>query len=421
MTNGKTLDDFIIGQRKAENIENLPLSNVRVIDLSTVVAAPFAAALLGDMGADVIKIENPAVPDAVRSWGVIKEKEIHPFWSVIGRNKYPITLNLKSSEAKEIFEKLVQKSDILIENIRPGTMDNLGFDVESLLKVNPGLIIGKMSGYGQTGPSASRPGFGTLAEGYSGYTYLNAHPDGIPTNPPMALADYIAGLHLAFAIMIALRDQKRGGKGGQVIDVSLYEPLFSMLGPDYLSYVLTGDIPQPKGNELAYTAPRNSYQTKDSQWVALSCSAQKPFERLMDTIGHSEMKKDPRYQTNDSRIKQENRKTLNRVIEEWIADQNLEEVLDTCDKLGITIGPVASMKDIDEDRHYRERGSIIEIDDPVTGTPLKIPNLPFRMLDTPGRIRFPGLPQGAANSVILRNLLGYSTEDIERFKANSII
>ena len=153
-----------------------------------------------------------------------------------------------------------------------------------------------------------------------------------------------------------------------MIDVSLYEPLFSMLGPDYLSYVLTGDIPQPKGNELAYTAPRNSYQTKDSQWVALSCSAQKPFERLMDTIGHSEMKKDPRYQTNDSRIKPENRKTLNRVIEEWIADQNLEEVLDTCDQLGITIGPVASMRDIDEDRHYRERGSIIEIDDPVSFT-----------------------------------------------------
>ncbi|MBW1699584.1 MAG: CoA transferase, partial [Deltaproteobacteria bacterium] len=402
-------------------LSELPLKHIRVIDLSTVVAAPFAATLLGDMGAEVIKIENPSMPDALRAWGVIREKGIQPFWSVIGRNKYPVTLNLKSQEGKQIFEKLIEITDVLIENMRPGILDKLGFDSDTLLELNPGLIIGKISGYGQTGPYSHRPGFGTLAEGYSGYTYLNAQPEGVPINPPMALADYIAGLHLAFALLIALRGQKRGHAGGQVIDVSLYEPLFGLLGPDFLSYYLTGEIPQPKGNELSYTAPRNSYKTRDGKWVALSCSAQKPFERLMQCIGHPEMIKDPRFSTNESRIQPQNRKILNQVISQWIGNHDARDVLEICDRLDITVGPIASMKDIDEDRHYTERGSIIEIEDPLTGIALKMPNLAFRMLGTPGQIRFPGLPHGSANMAIYGELLGYSTEQIEALREKNVI
>jgi crotonobetainyl-CoA:carnitine CoA-transferase CaiB-like acyl-CoA transferase len=421
MNNRKALDDFIQGQRIEEQVQGLPLKSLRVIDLSTIVAAPFAATLLSDMGAEVIKIENPAMPDGLRAWGVIKEKGIHPFWSVIGRNKFPVTINLKAPEGKRIFQELLQKSDVLIENMRPGTLDKLGFNVETLKELNPGLVVGKISGYGQTGPYSSRPGFGTLAEAYSGYTYLNAQPGGVPTNPPMALADYIAGLHLAFAILIALRDQKRGEKGGQVIDVSLYEPLFSLLGPDFLSYYLTDEIPQPTGNELSYTAPRNSYKTSDGLWVAMSCSAQKPFERLMECIGRPEMIEDPRFSTNESRIQPENRKILNEKISEWIGGHDIKDVLDICDRLGITVGPITSMKDIGEDKHYNERGSLLDIEDPATGTMLKLPNLPFRMAGTPGKIRFPGLPHGAANMVIYRDLLGYPEEEIDRLKeANAI-
>lgn len=204
--------DFIREQRKKAETSSLPLKSVRVIDLGAVVAAPFAATLLGDFGAEVIKIEPPDVPDAIRYWARV-EGDLEPFWMVASRNKFPITLNLKHPEAKKIFTQLVEKSDILFENMRPGTLDRLGFSAEDLWKINKGLIIGRISGYGQTGPYRTRPGFGTLAEGMSGYTYMNTHPGAPPTNPPIALADMIAGTHLALGAMIALRDQKRGERG----------------------------------------------------------------------------------------------------------------------------------------------------------------------------------------------------------------
>jgi crotonobetainyl-CoA:carnitine CoA-transferase CaiB-like acyl-CoA transferase len=415
-TDNEKLTRFIREQRNRAKSEDLPLSNVRVIDLSTVVAAPFAATLLGDMGAEVIKVENPTMPDALRAWGVIPEKGIQPFWSVIGRNKFPVTINLKAPEGKEILTRLVEKSDVLIDNMRPGTLDKLGFNIDTLLRLNPGLIVGKISGYGQTGPYSQRPGFGTLAEAYSGFTYLNAQPGGVPTNPPMALADYIAGLHLTFAVAVALKNQKRGEKGGQVIDVSLYEPLFGLLGPDFLSYFLTGNVPQATGNELSYAAPRNTYRTQDQQWAAMSCSAQKPFERLMDCVGRPDLIKDPRFLSNDIRSKPENRAVLNEVISDWIGTRDLNDVLETCDRLEVTVGPITTMKDIDQDPHYRERGSLMEIEDPATGTRLRMPDVPFRLSGSPGRIRFPGLPHGSANAVIYEDLLGYAPEKIEKLR-----
>ena len=197
------LENFIRQQREDRSKEG-PLSNLRVIDLGTVLAAPSAASLLGDYGAEVIKVENPNLPDATRGWGVIEENGIAPFWSVAGRNKFPVSINLKSDAGKKAFLKLIRKSDVLIENMRPGVLKKLGLSHELLLKENPGLVIGTVSGYGNTGPNSSLPGFGTLAEGYSGFTFLNAQPDGPPTNAPLALADLIAGVHLAYAVMIAV-------------------------------------------------------------------------------------------------------------------------------------------------------------------------------------------------------------------------
>jgi crotonobetainyl-CoA:carnitine CoA-transferase CaiB-like acyl-CoA transferase len=399
---------------------HMPLKDIRVIDLATVVAAPFAATLLGDFGAEVIKIESPNAPDATRNWGVLENK-FQPFWSVFSRNKLPITLNLKSEQGKEIFLKLISQSDVLIENMRPGAMDRLGLDSQTLIGHNPGLVVGKVSGYGQTGPYSSKPGFGTLAEGFSGFSYLNRQPTGIPSSPPMALADLVAGVHLAFGIMILLRNQVRCKKGGTVIDMSLYEPLFGMLGPDFLSYVLSGMVPEPKGNELSYVVPRNNYQTRDGRWMALSGGAQKPFERLMEAVGHPEMNQDPRFKTNDERIKDENRAIINQVIAEWIGSKDHEEVLEECDRLGITIGPINSMADIATDVHYRERESFLDVEDMVTGETLKLPNVPFRIQDQPGKISFPGLPLGSANEVILSDLLNYSPEEIKTLKASGAI
>lgn len=420
MESQKELNTRIRGYIEGKKNTNMPLKDIRVLDLATVVAAPFAATLLGDFGAEVIKIESPDTPDAIRNWGVLENK-VQPFWAVFARNKLPVTINLKSQQGKEVFLKLISQSDVLIENMRPGAMDRLGLDAQTLINDNPGLVIAKVSGYGQTGPYSAKPGFGTLAEGFSGFSYLNAQPGGIPTSPPMALADLIVGVHLAFAVTMLLRNQVRGQKGGTVIDMSLYEPLFGMLGPDFLSYILSGVVPEPKGNELGYVVPRNNYKTKDGRWLALSGAAQKPFERLMDAIGHPEMNQDSRFQTNEERIKDVNRAVINRVIAEWIGSKNKEEVLKECDRLGITIGPINSMSDIADDIHYRERESFLDIEDPGTGETLKLPNVPFRIRDQPGRIRFPGLPQGSANEVVLGDLLNYSSEEIKALKDSGAI
>ena len=414
------LSDFIRQQITYRRESKLPLKDIRVIDLATVVAAPFAATLLGDFGAEVIKIENPALPDAIRAWGVLKGG-IQPWWSVVSRNKLPVTLNLRAPEGAKIFTDLLLKSDILVENMRLGVLDRLGFTAERLFKLNRGLIIGRITGYGQTGPYAPRPGFGTLAEGLSGYTYLNTERGGVPISPPLPLADMIAGQHLAFAIMVALRDAKRGEYGGQEIDVSLYEPLLGFLGANFLDYWLTGEILQPWGSQLSFTAPRNNYQTKDGRWVALSASVQAPFERLMDAIGKPELKTDPRFKTNEARIQEDSRAELNRLISDWFSKMNLDEALKTCAELEITAGPIANMRDIAEDRHIRERKTLVDVVDPATDKSLRMPDVPIRLLNTPGEIRFPGLPFGAANEVIYQDLLGYSGEQLEELKKVKVI
>jgi formyl-CoA transferase len=240
-------------------------------------------------------------------------------------------------------------------------------------------------------------------------------------SPPFPLADMVAGLHLAFGIMVALRGAKRGKYGGQEIDVSLYEPLLGLLGANFLDYWLTGQIPQPWGSEISYTAPRNNYRTKDGRWVVLSASAQVPFERLMDAIGKPELKTDPRFKTNEQRIKEDNRRELNRLISEWLSGMNLDEALETCERLGITVGPVMNMRDIAEDPHIEERKTLIDVPDPSTNKNLRMPDVPIRLLSTSGEIRFPGLPLGAANEVVYEDLLGYSAEQLEEFEKAKVV
>lgn len=414
------INTFIRQQREKAEKSSLPLKSIRVIDIGSVVAAPFTATLLGDFGAEVIKVEPPNLPDAIRFWAVVEEK-YQPFWLMASRNKLPITINLKHPEGKKILTQLVEKSDVLMENMRPGTLDKLGFPAERLWQINKGLIIGRISGYGQTGPYSAKPGFGTLAEAMSGFTYLNTHPGSPPTNPPMALADMVAGLHLALGVMIALRDQKRGEKGGQEIELSLYEPLFSLLGADFLQYSLTGKISEPMGNESNFTAPRNSFQTREGKWVALSASAQVPFERMMDLVGHAELKTAPGFRNNQERTQKESREVLNRVIGDWIRSKTLKEVVEECARAEVTIGPVYNMQDIANDPHVKERGSIAAVYDPASGKTFSLPEIPIRLLRTPGRIRFPGLPMASANEVVYQDLLGYSPGEIADLKAKGAI
>ena len=414
------LSEFIRARRNEARRSSAPLKDVRIVDIGSVVAAPFAATILGDYGAEVIKIEPPNAPDAIRYWAVIEE-QYQPFWLYASRNKLPVTLNLKHPKGQRIFTQLLEQSDILLENMRPGTLDRLGFPAARLLEINRGLIIGRISGYGQTGPYATRPGFGTLAEGMSGFSHMNAHPGGPPTNPPIPLADMTAGMHLALGVVMALRHQKRGERGGQELDLSLYEPLFSLMGADFLTYALSGVPPTPMGNETHYTAPRNSYQTKDGKWVALSASSQVTFERLMDLVGHPELKPAQGFRDNRERIQEASRQVLNRIIGDWIKKRPLHEVLEECEQAGVTIGPVYGLEDIPLDPQVKARGSITIVLDPASGKEVRLPEVPIRLSRTPGRIRFPGLPMGAANDVILADLLGYSTQEIADLKVSGAI
>lgn len=413
------LGDFIRRQRAALAQSDLPLKGVRVIDMGTVVAAPFATVLFADFGAEVIKVENPDVPDATRAWGVTGDG-LQPWWLVVNRNKLPVTLNLRTPEGKEILAGLIAMSDVLVENFRKGVLDRLGFTAARMFELNKGLIIGRISGYGQTGPYSSRPGFGTLAEAFSGFTYLNRQSGDAPISPPLPLADMIAGLHLAFSIMVALRHARRGEFGGTEIDVSLYEPLLGMLGGSFLEYWLTGVVPQPTGSEMSYTMPRNNYRTKDGKWLALSASAQVPFERLMDVIGKPEYKTDPRFNTNQTRTKKENREELNRTIAEWFSRMTAREALEICEARDITAGPIVDMREIAEDPHVRERHTLVDLNDPVTGKVLRVPDVAMRISGTPGQIRFPGLPQESANDAVFGNLLGYSKQQLAEFKEKKV-
>jgi len=417
---GTDLTAFIRARRHEAMQSNAPLKDIRILDLGSVVAAPFAATVLGDYGAEVVKIEPPAVPDAIRYWAVIEDR-YQPFWLAASRNKLPITLNLKHPEGQKILTELVARSDVLLENMRPRTLDRLGFSAPALWEINKGLIIGRISGYGQTGPSAAKPGFGTLAEAMSGFTHMNAHPGGPPTNPPLALADMVAGIHLALGVMMALRGQKGGERGGQELDLSLYEPLFNFMAADFLTYSLSGVAPLPAGNEAHYTSPRNSYRTRDDMWVVLSASSQAPFERLMDLLGRPDLKSAPGFRNNQERIQPDSRRVLNRIIGDWIKERALAEVLEACEKAGVTIGPVYSMEEIARDPHYIARGSIVPIFDPASEETIPFPNIPIRLSGTPGAVRFPGLPMGAANEAVLQDLLGYSPAEIAALKDSGAI
>ena len=415
------LNDFISAQRAKTCFEGLPLAGKRVLDMSTVMAAPYAAAMLGDAGADVIKIENPRVADALRTWGTLRELGIEPYHSVVGRNKFPVTINLKADEGKEIFVELIKQSDVLIENTRLGAMDRLGLSHDYLMEINPGLIVGKVSGYGMTGPKAEQPGFGTLAEAYSGFSYLNGSLERGPLSPPMALADLTTGIHLAYAISLAFIQQERGVRGGQLIDISLYEPLFGYLGGEFVSYKLTGNNPEPIGNELRAAAPRSVYRTKDERWIALSCSAQKPWENLAILMEREELIEDPRFVTNTDRIKPEHRVALNEIIQEWHSTRTEAEALELFQSKGITAGPILTMECIDKDEHCRDRGSFRVIEDPSTGIELEMPDVPYRLMGQPVKIRFPGLPQASANEVVYGELLGYAADRVEELREKGAI
>jgi crotonobetainyl-CoA:carnitine CoA-transferase CaiB-like acyl-CoA transferase len=357
-----------------------PLAGVRVLDLSRLVAGNMLSLQLADFGADVIKLE-PHKGDPLRHW---QENGICAWWKVYSRNKRSIRLDLKAPEGKATLRALVPTAQILIEGFRPGVMEAAGFAPKILFALNPKLVMVRISGFGQTGPYAERPGFGSLIEAMSGFAAKNGFADKPPALPNLALADMVAGISGAFATVMALRVAEQPDGLGQVVDLSLLEPLHATLGPDAAIYRLTGRSPSRSGNRVSITAPRNVYATRDGQWIALSASTQDMAARLFRVIGREDMIVDPRFATNSARL--DNVDEVDAIIGSFMAGRDLEENLAFFQKAEVTVGPVYDPAGFAEDAHVVGRGVLVEVDDPEVG-PIPM-HAPFpRLSRTPGRIR----------------------------------
>jgi crotonobetainyl-CoA:carnitine CoA-transferase CaiB-like acyl-CoA transferase len=368
-----------------------PLAGVRVVDLSRLVAGNMLSLQLGDFGADVIKVEPPQ-GDPLREW---KEDGHALFWSVYGRNKRSIALNLREAGDMAALRAMLRASDVFIENFRPGTLEEMGLAPETLLADNPSLIIVRVSGFGQTGPYAELPGFGTIVEAMSGFAHRTGFPDREPVLPPLALADMVAGLYGATAVLTALYAIEQGRAAGQVIDLSLLEPMVSVLGPEAAIYQVTGKVKERTGSASNTTSPRNVYKCRDGKYVALSGSTPQVARRVFEIIGRPEMNSDPRFADNSARVK--HRALVDEAVGAWFARHDRDEALRIMRESGATVGPVYSAADAAVDPHFTERGVVVEVEDSTFGH-LPMHNIVPRLSATPGvwRRPAPGIGQHTA-------------------------
>lgn len=392
-----------------------PLTGLRVIDLATLFAGPLCATMLGDFGADVIKVEHPGRPDPSRGHGPTKDG-VGLWWKLLGRNKRNLTLDLACPGGRDLLLRLAADTDVIIENFRPGTLERWGLGPAELHAVNPRLVLVRVTGFGQFGPYAHRPGFGTLAEAMSGFAAITGEPDGPPTLPPFGLADSIAALATSFAVMAALAGRDRTGVG-QVVDMAIIEPILMVLGPQPLWYDQLGYVQPRTGNRSRNNAPRNTYRTSDGQWVAVSTSAQSVAERVMRLVGREELTEEPWFASGATRA--EHSDELDEAVGHWIGRRTRDEAISAFEKAEAAIAPIQDIRDVMEDPQYRALDSITEVDDPELG-PLRMQNVLFRLSGTPGGIRWAGRPHGADTEEILTGL-GLSGEEIAALRSERVL
>jgi len=379
-----------------------PLDGVRVLDCSTILAGPLACQVLGDFGADVLKVEHPARPDGLRGHGPSVDGE-GLWWKEVARNKRTIALHLGHPDGAALLLDLVRRADVLVENFRPGTLERWGLGPDVLHEANPGLVIVRVTGFGQTGPYAALPAFGTLAEAMSGFAHLTGQPDGPPTLPAFGLADSIAGMAAASAAVMALYHRDARGGGGQVVDLSILETMMTAVGPAPSAYDALGVVPQRQGNRSANNAPRNLYRTADDHWVAVSTSADVIAERLMRLVGHPEVLDEPWFTTGRERAQHAD--LLDDHVGGWIRQRTRAEVLRACAEVGAAVAPVYDPADIVADPQVLDREMLTRVEDEQLGSVL-MHNVLFRMSRTPGSIRFAGRAHGADTAAVLREELG---------------
>lgn len=384
------------------------LEGVRVIEFSNFLAAPMAGMFLADFGADVIKCERPGAGDEIRSWGHSRDG-VGLYAKVINRNKRSITVDLRLPLGREIALRLAGTADAVLENFRPGTLARWGLSYEDLSRDNPGLVMLSLSGYGQSGPNSPRRGFGTLAEGFSGYAHITGESEGPPLLPGFGLADSTAGLMGAYLTMVALKAREVTG-AGQVIDLALYEPLFTLLGPQVIDYDQLGIVQERAGSRLPFAAPRNTFRTLDQQHVILAGSSQAAFERICAALGCGALTTDPRFRDNRARLR--NVDDLDALLQGRVCQLTLEEVLRRCADSSATAEAVYDIERIMNDPHYKARENVVAVEDEELGT-LRMQNVAGKLSATPGVVNYPGPRVGQHNDDVLVTELGYSRATLE--------
>jgi crotonobetainyl-CoA:carnitine CoA-transferase CaiB-like acyl-CoA transferase len=393
-----------------------PLDDVRILDLSRFVAGNMFSLVLADLGAEVIKVEQPQKGDPLKE---VRVNGVSAYWKVYSRNKKSVTLNLRRPEAHEILLRLVEGAQVLAENFVPGTMEKFGLGPDVLLDRNPKLVVVRISGWGQAGPYTHRPGFGTLAEAMSGFTALNGYEDRPPVLPPISLADMLAGLYAAVAALVALRHCEVNGGAGQVIDTTLFDPLFSIMGPEAAIYKLRGEV-KKRGFDANTTAGgRNVYQTKDGRWLAMSASTQLMSERFFKAMGREDLIDNPKFRTTADRL--ENAEELDAILREFYAQRTLAENMEFVMEHNLTAAPVYDIAQILDDPYVQERQVVVELPDPE-GEMASVPmhNVVPCLSATPGAIRRPAPKLGEHNGEIFGQL-GLTDADLEQLAAEGVI
>ena len=392
-----------------------PLEGIRVVEAATLFAAPIAGMLLGDYGADVIKLEHPRRPDPARGHGPSKDG-VGLWFKTLGRNKRLATLDLSQPDGRDLFLRLAERSDVVLENFRPGTLERWGLGWDELSAVNPRLVLARVSGFGQAGPYKRRPGFGTLAEAMSGFAALNGEPDGPPLLPPLALADGVAALATAFAILVALRARDETGRG-QVVDTSLVEPLLALLGPQVTAYDLLGTLPERTGNRSGHNAPRNVYRTADGAWVAVSASATSIAERVLRLVGREDIAREPWFATGAGRV--EHVDEIDEAVAAWISVRPRDEVLAAFEAAEAAIAPVYDASELLADPQLSATGAFASVDDDELG-PIRMTNMISRLSDTPGGIDHPGRAHGADTAAVLAEV-GVDEAELQRLRKEGVV
>jgi len=394
-----------------------PLSGIKVLELGQLMAGPFAGTLLAYFGADVIKIEPPGKGDAVRGWRAV-EGDTSLWWYSLGRNKRSVTVNLKSEEGREIVRRLAADVDVLIENFRPGTLEKWGLGPEDLKPINPGLIIARVSGYGQDGPYASRPGYASVCEGVGGLRYVNGFPGQPPVRQNLSLGDSLTGLHAAFGIMLSLFHRDRQpAKPGQIVDIGIFEAVYNMMEAVVPEYDRMGMVRGPSGTTITGVVPTNTYPCRDDKYVIIGGNGDSIFRRLMTAAGRPDMADDPELQDNAGRLTHQ--ETVDGAIADWTRTLDASEVLTILEGVRVPAGLIYSVVDMVDDPHFQARGLFEEVD--AGGRPLKLPAIVPKLSETPGRTEWAGPAVGEHTKEVLGQVLGLSDDAIDNLAGKGVI